>query len=311
MAANHVTVGIVGGGIAGLTLAKMLERLNISYTLWDAYEIAPPAGASIGLTPNGLRILDQLGIIDKVEAYSVPRDSWEHRDGDDDGRLYTSSYASGACDKKLGYDTFFMERRRLLEILYESIEDKSRIHPSTRVVSVANHATGATVTTAAGTRTTCDFVAGADGVHSIVRREIEAATVDFKMAPDYLDSLCACVYGISASVPQIGPGRAFTVYRRDVSALVFSGLGGVLYWFLFKDLKSPIQYGQKQRYDEKDIEAVYCHMADTMIAPGVRFSDIYRNKKAATMTVLEEGMANVWYSGRMFLLGDSAHKVCI
>lgn len=184
MAANHVTVGIVGGGIAGLTLAKMLERLNISYTLWEAYEITPPVGASIGLMPNGLRILDQLGIIDKVEAYSVPRASWEHRDGDDGGKLYTTSYTSGACDERLGFDTFFMERWRLLEILYESIEDKSKIHPSTRVVSVVNHATGATVTTADGTRTSCDFVAGADGVHSIVRREIEAATVDFKMAPD-------------------------------------------------------------------------------------------------------------------------------
>jgi len=85
---QHVTVGIVGGGVAGLALAKMLEMLGISYILYESYHtIAPNAGASLGLMPSGLRIFDQLGVLDKIEAFSVDHDRWEHRDGES-GRLY-------------------------------------------------------------------------------------------------------------------------------------------------------------------------------------------------------------------------------
>lgn len=53
---------IAGGSISGLSLALMLERNGIDFLVLEAYpEIAPQVGASIGLLPNGQRILDQLG----------------------------------------------------------------------------------------------------------------------------------------------------------------------------------------------------------------------------------------------------------
>lgn len=53
---------IVGGSVSGLSLAIMLEKLGIDYLILEAYPtIAPQLGASIGLLPNGLKILDQLG----------------------------------------------------------------------------------------------------------------------------------------------------------------------------------------------------------------------------------------------------------
>lgn len=60
---------IVGGGIAGLTLANMLEKFEIDYILLEARDnIAPAVGASIGLFPNGLLILDQIGCYEPVRA---------------------------------------------------------------------------------------------------------------------------------------------------------------------------------------------------------------------------------------------------
>jgi len=60
---------IVGGGVAGLVLANMLEKFGIDYLILEAHgEIAPSVGASIGLMPDGLLVLDQIGCYDAVRA---------------------------------------------------------------------------------------------------------------------------------------------------------------------------------------------------------------------------------------------------
>ncbi|GME23337.1 Monooxygenase FAD-binding protein [Neofusicoccum parvum] len=305
---EHVTVGIVGGGIAGLTLANILEQSGISYILWEARdEIAPPEGASLGLMPNGLRILDQLGLIDELEEYAVPHDCWEYRDGE--GTLFNTLTAMRSYPELLGYQGYFMERQRVLEILYAGIKDKTWIQTSKRVSSVLSLSLSATITAIDGTQITCDFVAGADGVRSVVRREIEAALPELQMTPDNFSSKCACIYGMSSPLRQIGAGRFFTIHQKDVSALIFSGLGGALYWFIVVDLKTSVEFGKTKRYTDADIKAAYTKVAHATITDGVKFSDIFKNRRTAIMTPLEEGVADAWYSGRMFVLGDSAHKM--
>jgi FAD dependent monooxygenase len=66
-------VVIVGGSIAGLTLAHCLRRANIQHVVLEkSAELAPQVGASIGILPNGARILDQLGLYDDVEKLIEP-----------------------------------------------------------------------------------------------------------------------------------------------------------------------------------------------------------------------------------------------
>lgn len=60
---------IVGGSISGLSLANMLEKsgIDVDYVLLEGHSIiAPQLGASLGLLPSGLRILDQLGCYEKI-----------------------------------------------------------------------------------------------------------------------------------------------------------------------------------------------------------------------------------------------------
>lgn len=64
---------IVGGSIAGLTLAHCLSRLGIDYVVLEKRnQIAPQEGASVGIMPNGGRILEQLGLYDNVEQAIEP-----------------------------------------------------------------------------------------------------------------------------------------------------------------------------------------------------------------------------------------------
>jgi 2-polyprenyl-6-methoxyphenol hydroxylase-like FAD-dependent oxidoreductase len=64
---------ICGGGISGLTLANSLEKAGIDYILLEARDnISPQVGASIGIFPNGGRILDQLGCFTSIEKETTP-----------------------------------------------------------------------------------------------------------------------------------------------------------------------------------------------------------------------------------------------
>lgn len=71
--AHRLRVVIVGGSIAGLTLAHSLHHNNIDFVVLEARkEIAPQVGASIVVLPNGARILDQLGLYQDVASFTEP-----------------------------------------------------------------------------------------------------------------------------------------------------------------------------------------------------------------------------------------------
>lgn len=70
---SRFRVVIVGGSIAGLTLAHCLLRNNLDFIVLESHaDIAPQVGASIGILPNGARILDQLGLYDDVLSEVEP-----------------------------------------------------------------------------------------------------------------------------------------------------------------------------------------------------------------------------------------------
>lgn len=77
---------IVGGGLAGLTLASALEKANVDFVLLEARgRFDPQVGASIGLNAAAMRILDQLGAAKAIMNETAPiKMSKVHRS---DGKL--------------------------------------------------------------------------------------------------------------------------------------------------------------------------------------------------------------------------------
>lgn len=69
-----------------------------------------------------------------------------------------------------------MARQDVLQLLFDSLEDKTRVYTSKRVTSIQDLGDSALVEASDGSSFTCDFVAGADGVRSIVREFIHAKT---------------------------------------------------------------------------------------------------------------------------------------
>lgn len=73
---------------------------------------------------------------------------------------------------RFGYSGLFFERRKLLELMFNNLTDKTPVYTSKKVVCIEQDATRAVVTAADGTRVSADLVVGADGVRSVVRQSI-------------------------------------------------------------------------------------------------------------------------------------------
>lgn len=80
----------------------------------------------------------------------------------------------------------FMDRKQMLEALYDNILDKSRIHPSSEVFKIEGLDKGVQVGLKDGSTFRGDIVVGADGVHSRLRTEMwriaDMETTDYDSA---------------------------------------------------------------------------------------------------------------------------------
>ncbi|OQD80097.1 hypothetical protein PENANT_c039G05353 [Penicillium antarcticum] len=159
---------IVGGGITGLALANMLERYHIDFAVSEKHEDLTETRSWIRY---GARIPDQLGCFEKLESLSMPVNSVAGYDNT--GRLCTYLPDIGSwLEESRGYKMAFLERRQVLQVLYDNLRDKSKIHSSCKALDITLTDTGVQVETEGGVFDG-DIVIGVDGVHSHVRREME------------------------------------------------------------------------------------------------------------------------------------------
>lgn len=183
---------ICGAGVSGLSLALMLERLGIDYLILEAYpEVTANVGAAVVLLPNGLRILDQLGVYDSFKEqhdqglatdakfYSPEGQLLGNLEMQDLVRAYVLISNIDACPlllltlfSRIGYPMIFLSRRSCMETLYGHIKHKDRILVNKRVAKIVRATSGVEIITEDGTVYTADILAGGDGIHSVVRKEM-------------------------------------------------------------------------------------------------------------------------------------------
>ncbi|KAJ5782517.1 hypothetical protein N7457_004291 [Penicillium paradoxum] len=306
---------IAGGSIAGLSLALMLERNGIDYVILEGYgSIAPQVGASIAILPNGARVLDQLGCWKAiVEKSEYPVDTFTFRDSQ--GKVF---WELGDFDRlsvqRHGYSIVFLDRRMLIEILYEKIQDKSKVITSQRVNTVETGSSGVTVTTTTGETYTGSIIVGADGIHSKVRQEMWKAAE--KVDPTWIDpseesalpATYACIFGISEGLEGIDKGTMSSVFNRGHSYLTASGPGKRSYWFLLYNLGKTYYGADIPRFTKEDEERVAKEHWDDHITPTLKFSSLYKSKIASAFSSLPEYSYKRWHFQRIMTIGDSSHK---
>lgn len=163
-------VVIVGGGVAGLALARMLNGSEIPYRLLERREMTGEAGLAVNLPGNAIQALATLGLRDRIEAVGHPLGRREYRTAGD--RLLF----------EIDEDAFWghanrprsVRRAELLGMLAEGVRQDCHWH-GVEPRSLAISGTGGELKLSDGRLVRGALIVGADGVRSTVRREIFGA----------------------------------------------------------------------------------------------------------------------------------------
>ncbi|PTD06396.1 FAD-dependent monooxygenase ausM [Fusarium culmorum] len=313
---SKVEVIIVGGGVSGLTFAHCLRNAGINYVLLEkGAEICFRGGASIGLMPHGLRILDQLGVCDQILGLTAPMHTSMSRLPS--GKKFRESQVPAEIAKRHGYPVTFFEREELLRVLYENIPDKENIQTSQQVTDLQLGENLVTVKTNQGRTWKAPIVVGADGIHSLVRKSIwkeidqrtEGASLSQSQAivADYY-----CTFGVSvykSDDPEFIEGAGHVNFDHSRSTVVINSSRNKHFWFLILKFNERKTYPNIPRFGEKDMEKMAAENKDLMVTEHTSFADLWRMRTKCAMVPLEEVVFDVWHTNRLVLLGDSAHKV--
>nr|Q9C447.1 RecName: Full=FAD-dependent monooxygenase paxM; AltName: Full=Paxilline synthesis protein M [Penicillium paxilli]AAK11530.1 PaxM [Penicillium paxilli] len=304
---------IVGGSIGGLTLAHCLHRAGIKHVVLEkASDPAPQIGASIGILPNGARVLDQLQLYDQVEEHIEPLS--KATIGLPDGFNFSSSYPK-IIDQRFGFPIAFLDRQKMLEILYKGYPDPSKIRLGQRVTSIESLDDGVLITTTTGHVYRGDLLVGADGVHSIVRREIWKArgiarrVSKIKQDSSKLTVEFRCIFGISSAMPGLKLGEQVNALFDGLTIVTIHGKDGRIYWFVIQKLGKKYVYPDSPRYTSHETSIAAEEIRDVKFYENITFGELWDKRETSSMTALEENTFKVWHHGRCVLLGDSVHKM--
>ncbi|KAI0142854.1 FAD binding domain protein [Xylariaceae sp. FL1272] len=304
---------IVGGGISGLIASHCLQLANIEHVVFEQREdIAPAQGASIAIYPNGARILSQIGCLDAVRSRATTCSQRKSRSPD--GTLFSATSFFRHIKESLGQDVLLIERRQLLEVLYDRLPDKLRVRAGVSVKNISSSESHVEIRLQDGSVEKGDLVMGCDGVYSTVRRYMwEVANAEAPGSISEQEKLTLkvkwmCLVGIGPNTPQLGTNDMTVVHDTQSSFLILTQPNRT-FWFCFSHVDGPLGWPYQRAYSAADIEAVMGTIAKKPITDELKFRDLWEQRERAEIVPIEEGIFTRWHAGRVVIVGDAAHKV--
>lgn len=158
---------VVGGGIGGLAAALGLRRAGLEVRVLEARPWLSEVGAGLSLWPNAMHALERLGVAEQVAAHGAPLrnnviQSWN-------GRVLNRGVVS--LEQRFGTPGYCVRRADLLQALRDALGEDV-VETGVRVSGVQLSGGGAAALLSGGGRVQADFLVGADGLNSAVRRHL-------------------------------------------------------------------------------------------------------------------------------------------
>lgn len=168
MVSKTARIAIIGGGMGGMTAAIALKKIaGVQATVFEQASKLGEVGAGVTVAPNAARVLDTLGVLDKIRnAGAVPDGHGVYLDAM--GNMVTDAAWEDTAKQ---YQNIGMYRPDLINALASEV-DPAAVRLGHRLKAVQQQGEGVRVEFENGVEEVFDAVIGADGIHSVVRQAI-------------------------------------------------------------------------------------------------------------------------------------------
>jgi salicylate hydroxylase len=166
-ASDGVSVGVVGGGIGGLSAALSLLGAGFDVHVYEQASRLGEVGAGVQVSPNASRVLHRLGLAEELARTGVKPLAWHQRRWDD-GRTLLRTPLAEPLEATFGFPHHQVHRADLLDALAGAFPAE-RVHLGHRLTGLADLGDRVQARFAGGARAEVDVLVGADGIHSAVR----------------------------------------------------------------------------------------------------------------------------------------------
>ncbi len=173
-------ITIIGAGIGGLTAALALHRRGANVHILEQAEAIKEVGAGLQVSPNGMVVLQALGVDEALKARAVRADAVELRD-----------FAAGRLVSRLDLglisehdplrptEYYFVHRADLIDVLAKAVRDAGIKVLLLQQVETVVPGARPKVVMANGAEMTADLLIGADGLHSKMRPALNGTIAPF------------------------------------------------------------------------------------------------------------------------------------
>ncbi|WP_161141984.1 FAD-dependent monooxygenase [Propylenella binzhouense] len=167
---RQTRIAIVGAGLAGLTLAGLLQRAGFTVALYEQAAAFARIGAGIILSPNVSKVLRRLDIEDELATTGIRPDAFVSRAWDTGRTLYELRFDPAA---EAHFDGYFINIHRadLHDVLQKPLAPGT-IQFGHQLAGLEPRGEAIRLRFANGATAEADIVIGADGIRSRVRDAI-------------------------------------------------------------------------------------------------------------------------------------------
>lgn len=281
---------ILGGGIGGLCAAIALQQHGFAVKVYEKAKKFGEVGAGITLWSNAIKVARALGMADAIVAAGskVERSQIRDRNGQ---TLFDA--AIGDMETKYGEPVVAIHRADLHEILVNALAPDTLVL-STSCTRFEQNENGVTVHFDRGESAATNLLIGADGIHSILRKQmfpdIGLRYSGYTAWRGVVETENESALGLTSE--SWGQGARFGIVRIDRKRV---------YWFATHNQPPGEKATAEQRKSKlqdifKQWHSPIDHLLDATPADAILQNDIYDIVPFSS-----------WTNGRVTLLGDAAH----
>lgn len=160
---------IIGGGIAGLTMALALRKAGKNVKVYEATPEIQPLGAGLGLAANAIGAFEALGVREEL----IPRGRLINSFAifDQQGRIIQRSHQG------FGMENFAIHRAQLHDFLLSKLP-AGVVRTHKRLMDIRQDIHGVELSFQDGSSVWTDYVIVADGIHSVARKKYLPAAAE-------------------------------------------------------------------------------------------------------------------------------------